>query len=104
MGEGHARVSEAEWAWGDERWQRIIKGVGGMGMWAGMGYNGRGVGMGTVVGQTLAQLAMGQSPEQSQFPVTKPKQFALHKFHKVGVLMNIKWFELSDYLRRVQGS
>jgi glycine/D-amino acid oxidase-like deaminating enzyme len=74
------------------------------GMWAGMGYNGRGVGMGTVVGQTLAQLAMGQSPEQSQFPVTKPKQFAMHKFHKVGVLMNIKWFELSDYLRRLQGS
>lgn len=72
------------------------------GMWAGMGYNGRGVGMGTVVGQTLAQLAMGQSPEETNFPVTQPKQFAMHKFHKVGVLMNIKWFELSDYLRRLQ--
>ncbi|MFT4727426.1 MAG: glycine/D-amino acid oxidase-like deaminating enzyme [Granulosicoccus sp.] len=73
------------------------------GMWAGMGYNGRGVGMGTVVGQTLAQLAMGQLPQESNFPVTKPKQFAMHRFHKAGVLMNIKWFELSDYLRRLQG-
>lgn len=72
------------------------------GMWAGMGYNGRGVGMGTVVGQTLAQLAMGQPPDETNFPVTQAKQFALHKFHKVGVLMNIKWFELSDYLRRLQ--
>ncbi|MDB4223259.1 FAD-binding oxidoreductase [Granulosicoccus sp.] len=72
------------------------------GMWAGMGYNGRGVGMGTVVGQTLAELAMGQAPQESKFPVTEPKQFAMHRFHKVGVLMNIKWFELSDYLRRLQ--
>lgn len=74
------------------------------GMWTGMGYNGRGVGMGTVVGQTLAQLAMGQPTNESRFPVTVPKQFALHRFHKAGVLINVKWFELADHLRRLQSS
>ena len=72
------------------------------GMWAGMGFNGRGVGMGSVVGQTLAELAMGKPAQDSCFPVTKPKQFALHRFHKAGVLINVKWFELADSLRRLQ--
>lgn len=71
------------------------------GLWVGMGYNGRGVGMGTMVGKTLAQLAAGLPENLSPIPVTKAKQFALHALHKPGVYMNIKWFELSDFLRRL---
>lgn len=69
------------------------------GLWAGMGYNGRGVGMGTALGMNLAKLAAGLPEKESPFPVTKAKRFALHAFHKPGVYINIKWFELNDFLR-----
>ena len=69
------------------------------GLWAGMGYNGRGVGMGTALGKNLAKLASGLPESESPFPVTKAKRFVMHAFHKPGAYINIKWFELNDFLR-----
>jgi len=70
------------------------------GLWVGMGYNGRGVGMGSVMGNVLGQIVGGLPFDESPIPVSKPNKFALHAFHKPGVYLNIKWFELNDYLRK----
>jgi len=69
----------------------------GPGLIAGMGYNGRGIGMGTMMGKTLAAHIL--QPEQpTAFPLTTPKKFAMHKFHTAGVSMTIKWMALRDHL------
>lgn len=70
------------------------------GLTAGMGYNGRGVGMGTMMGKTLAAHLL-QPGQPMAFPLTKPKKFALHKFHTAGVSMTIKWMALRDHLDSV---
>ncbi|MEM7255949.1 MAG: FAD-dependent oxidoreductase [Pseudomonadota bacterium] len=66
------------------------------GLTAGMGYNGRGVGMGTMMGKALAQSIV--SPEACDFPQSQPKRFLMHKFHSAGVSMTVKWLALRDHL------
>lgn len=75
------------------------------GLIAGMGYNGRGVGMGSIMGRTLAELALGKPESTLPFPLTKPKTFPLHQFHRLGVAIGIKWHGLLDLLetRRLAG-
>ena len=70
------------------------------GLTAGMGYNGRGVGMGTMMGKTLAKHIL-QPQQTTAFPLTNPKKFAMHKFHTAGVSMTIKWMALRDHLESV---
>jgi len=70
------------------------------GLWAGMGYNGRGVGMGSVMGNVLGQIVGGLPLDESPVPISVPNKYALHALHKPGVYLNIKWFELNDYLRK----
>jgi len=70
------------------------------GMLAGMGYNGRGIGMGSVMGRILADSVLGKPDTELGFPVTAPASFQLHAFHNVGVAATIKWFALMDYLDR----
>ncbi len=71
------------------------------GLIAGMGFNGRGIGMGTMMGRELASYAMSGDSSCTGFPVTKPAKFALHAFHSVGVSMSIRWFALLDHLDSV---
>ncbi len=66
------------------------------GLTAGMGYNGRGVGMGTMMGKALAQTVI--DPEKCDFPQSKPNRFLMHKFHSAGVSMTVKWLALRDHL------
>ena len=68
------------------------------GLMAGMGYNGRGVGMGSMMGRILAEYALGKPAEDLAFPVTNPKTFPMHRFHPLGVSMAIKWHGLMDNL------
>ena len=68
------------------------------GLIAGMGYNGRGVGMGSMMGRILADFALGKPADELPFPVTKPKTFPLHRFHALGVSMAIKWHGLMDHM------
>ena len=67
------------------------------GLTAGMGYYGRGVGMATTMGRVLADSVTGPDKELD-FPVTTPKHFLMHRFHKTGVNMSIQWYSLCDYL------
>ncbi len=68
------------------------------GLIAGMGYNGRGVGMGSMMGRILADFALGKEASTLPFPVTRPKSFPLHRFHPLGVSIAIKWYGLLDLL------
>jgi len=68
------------------------------GLIAGMGFNGRGVGMGTMMGQQLARYAITGDPDACAFPLSIPDTFTLHRFHREGVNMAVKWFALQDYL------
>ncbi len=71
------------------------------GLIAGMGFNGRGIGMGTMMGRELASYAVSGDSSCTGFPVTTPEKFALHAFHSMGVSMSIRWFALLDHLDRI---
>ena len=72
------------------------------GLVAGMGYNGRGVGMGSVMGQVLADYALGTPESDLAFPVTTPKRFPFHRFHRLGVAAAVKWYGLFDRLETLR--
>ncbi len=67
------------------------------GLVAGMGYNGRGVAMGSMMGALLADKILSDSNDCA-FPVTHPDKFKMHLFRDIGVGVAIKWATLRDYL------
>lgn len=72
------------------------------GLTAAMGYNGRGVGMGSLMGKVAAETILRHDDMQSDFPVTHPKSFALHQLHNAGVSASVKWFALLDHLDTIR--
>lgn len=68
------------------------------GLIAGMGYNGRGVAMGSMMGKLLANHVLSDAESDSAFPLTQPSQYKMHAFRDIGVSTAIKWFTLRDYL------
>ncbi|MCB1834459.1 MAG: FAD-binding oxidoreductase, partial [Geminicoccaceae bacterium] len=68
----------------------------GDGLVAGMGYNGRGVGMGSIMGRILAEFVLGKPEGELDFPVSTPKPFAFHPFHRIGATVAIAWHGLMD--------
>ncbi len=52
------------------------------GVWAGLGFNGRGVAMGTMMGRCLAEAVRGETPG---LPVTEPERFTFHALGRWGV-------------------
>lgn len=68
------------------------------GLVIGMGFNGRGVGAGTMMGLELAKYAMHGDRNALGFPVSEPRRFLMHRFHAVGASSAVKWFALMDYL------
>lgn len=66
------------------------------GLVAGMGYNGRGVGMGSIMGRILAEFVLGKPEGELDFPVSTPKPFAFHPFHRIGATVAIAWHGLMD--------
>lgn len=68
------------------------------GLIAGMGYNGRGVAMGSMMGTLLADRLLSDADTECAFPMTLPDKYKMHAFHNIGVSTAIKWFTLQDYL------
>ena len=66
------------------------------GLIAGMGYNGRGVGMGSTMGRILAAFALGKDANALPFPVTTPKAFPFHRLHPFGAAVAIRWQGMLD--------
>ena len=53
------------------------------GLWAGLGFNGRGVGIGTLFGRLLAELALGARPADLPFPVTSMRPIPGYPFTRI---------------------
>ncbi len=73
------------------------------GLFAGLGYNGRGVAMGTVMGRVLAERALGKEAADLPFPVSPIRPYPLHAFTGVGIPLVIAWKGLRDRIDRIIG-
>ncbi|WP_333834616.1 NAD(P)/FAD-dependent oxidoreductase [Rubrimonas sp.] len=63
---------------------------------AGLGYNGRGVAMATVMGRILADWADGRPEAALDFPVTPVRPIPLHRFRRLGVGATVALFRILD--------
>ena len=71
------------------------------GLLAGLGYNGRGVAMATLMGRFLAELATGADPKDVPFPMTRPKQIPLHFLRRPMLMAMVQAYRLRDRLDRI---
>ncbi|MGE0717740.1 MAG: NAD(P)/FAD-dependent oxidoreductase [Alphaproteobacteria bacterium] len=70
------------------------------GVWAGLGFNGRGVAMATRMGQYLADLAAGTPPERIPFPLSPLKTIPLHGLRRAVLPLATLWYGVQDRLER----
>ncbi len=66
------------------------------GIYAGLGCNGRGVAMSTVMGRLLAEAVMGKADSELPLPVTAMKKYPFHRFHRTGIRLLVPIKELQD--------
>jgi glycine/D-amino acid oxidase-like deaminating enzyme len=72
------------------------------GLLTGLGYNGRGVAMATVMGRVLARWALGTNAAELDFPVTSLEPIPLHRFNQIGARLAIQGLRAVDGLVRVR--
>jgi len=65
-------------------------------LYAGLGYNGRGVAMSTLMGQLLALRVAGVPAEEIAFPQTGLRRIPLHGWRAAGIALAIGWKRLQD--------
>jgi len=68
------------------------------GMLIGLGYNGRGVAMGTVMGRLLADRALGVSPAELGWPVTPITPIPFHAWRVPIMALVVHWKRFQDWL------
>ena len=68
------------------------------GLWAGLGYNGRGVGLATVFGRLLADLALGTRPADIPFPVTAMRPIPGYPFTRIVARALVRYYRVRDKL------
>lgn len=71
------------------------------GLLAGLGYNGRGVAMATVMGRLLARRALGASVMELGFPVTPVLPLPLHALSGLAARATIQYLRFVDALSRL---
>jgi glycine/D-amino acid oxidase-like deaminating enzyme len=72
------------------------------GLLTGLGYNGRGVAMATVMGRILAAWALGTPASELAFPVTSLAPIPMHRFNQIGARVAIQCLRAVDGLARVR--
>jgi glycine/D-amino acid oxidase-like deaminating enzyme len=72
------------------------------GLLAGLGYNGRGVAMATVMGRILAAWATGAPASELAFPVTPQAPIPMHRFNQIGARVAIQGLRALDGLARMR--
>jgi glycine/D-amino acid oxidase-like deaminating enzyme len=72
------------------------------GLLTGLGYNGRGVAMATVMGRILADWALGAPASELAFPVTPLAPIPMHRFNQIGARVAIQGLRAMDGLARVR--
>ena len=73
------------------------------GLLAGLGYNGRGVAMATVMGRLLARRALGAQVMELGFPVSPVTPLPFHALSGIGARATIQYLRFVDGLARVGG-
>ena len=73
------------------------------GLLAGLGYNGRGVAMATVMGRLLARRALGAQVMELGFPVSPVQPVPFHALSGIGARAAIQYLRFVDGLARVGG-
>ena len=68
------------------------------GIYAGLGFNGRGVGLGTIFGRNLATLVQTGDPDQIEFPVVPARKYPFYEFSGLGFPFVTKWMAVRDWL------
>ncbi|MEP7209000.1 MAG: FAD-binding oxidoreductase [Casimicrobiaceae bacterium] len=68
------------------------------GVWAGLGYNGRGVGMATLLGRLLAELARGARPADIPFPITAMRPIPGYPFTRIVARALVRYYRVRDNL------
>jgi len=68
------------------------------GVLIGLGYNGRGVAMGTVMGKLLADRALGVAPAELGWPVTTITPIPLHAWRLPVMALVVHWKRFQDWL------
>jgi len=76
----------------------------GPGLLAGVGYNGRGVAMATLMGRLLAQRALGGPAAELGFPITPVRPIPLHGLSRIGAQAAIQYLRLVDGLARARSA
>jgi glycine/D-amino acid oxidase-like deaminating enzyme len=72
------------------------------GLLAGVGYNGRGVAMATVMGRLLARRALGIPVAELGFPVSPVMPLPLHAGSAIAARATIQYLRAIDGLARVR--
>lgn len=72
------------------------------GLLTGLGYNGRGVAMATVMGRILSDWVLGTPAPELAFPVTPLAPIPLHRFNQIGARVAIQCLRAVDGLARVR--
>ena len=68
------------------------------GLWAGLGFNGRGVAMATMMGKILADRALGTTDPEFDFPNMTPRPLPLHFMRGVAVTATRAYYRFRDAL------
>ena len=71
------------------------------GILAGLGYNGRGVAMATLMGRVLASRVLGTATEDLDIPITQYGSFKLRPFHHLGFPAMVKYYQTRDRLEEI---
>ncbi|MDP6563219.1 MAG: FAD-binding oxidoreductase [Alphaproteobacteria bacterium] len=70
------------------------------GLWAGLGYNGRGVAMATMMGRILADRALGTEAPEHDFPSLPVRPLPLHFLRGIAVTAMRAYYRFRDALDR----
>lgn len=73
------------------------------GVFAGLGYNGRGVAMSNVMGRVLAERVLGKARDELPFPTSPIRTYPLHRFHEIGARALMWWMRARDRHEMSQG-
>jgi glycine/D-amino acid oxidase-like deaminating enzyme len=65
-------------------------------LYAGLGYNGRGVAMSSMMGKLLAERVAGAREEDAPLPTTAKRRIPLHGWRATGISLAIGWKRLQD--------
>jgi glycine/D-amino acid oxidase-like deaminating enzyme len=73
------------------------------GLYAALGYNGRGVAMATMLGRLVASRAIGATDPDYAYPATPVKTIVLHRFSRLGVRATVGYLRMKDQQHSARG-